>query len=141
MDTDPMIPSHMQGTIGGDSKYMASEILEGTYTKACDVFSLGVTMLELATDLDLPNGGCLWHQLREEGPDPMLCKNLSLELHKTLKLMMGRDHERRPNVDQLLQLPSVRRAARARPMGPVPTTDTAVLSARATSSERSSTLV
>ena len=103
-----------QGTIGGDSKYMASEILEGTYTKACDVFSLGVTMLELATDLDLPNGGCLWHQLREEGPDPMLCKNLSLELHKTLKLMMGRDHERRPNVDQLLHLPSVRRAARAR---------------------------
>lgn len=103
-----------QGTIGGDSKYMASEILEGTYTKACDVFSLGVTILELATDLDLPNGGYLWHALREEGPDPMLCKDLSPDLRKTLKLMMGRDHERRPTVGQLLQLQSVTSAASAR---------------------------
>ena len=103
-----------QGTIGGDSKYMASEILEGRYTKACDVFSLGVTILELATDLDLPNGGPLWHSLREEGPDPMLCQNLSPDLRKTLKLMMGRDHERRPTVRQLLQLQSVQSAASAR---------------------------
>ena len=93
---------------------MASEILEGTYTKACDVFSLGVTILELATDLDLPNGGYLWHALREEGPDPMLCKDLSPDLRKTLKLMMGRDHERRPTVGQLLQLQSVTSAASAR---------------------------
>ena len=103
-----------QGTIGGDSKYMASEILDGKYTKACDVFSLGVTILELATDLDLPNGGPLWHTLREEGPDPMLCQNLSPDLRKTLKLMMGRDHERRPTVRQLLQLQPVQSAVNAR---------------------------
>ena len=73
-----------------------------------------MTILELATDLDLPNGGPLWHTLREEGPDPMLCQNLSPDLRKTLKLMMGRDHVRRPTVEQLLQLQSVKSAASAR---------------------------
>jgi len=27
-------------------------------------FSLGITLLELASDLDLPRGGYTWHQLR-----------------------------------------------------------------------------
>jgi len=27
-------------------------------------YSLGITILELASDLDLPRGGDLWHQLR-----------------------------------------------------------------------------
>jgi membrane-associated tyrosine/threonine-specific cdc2-inhibitory kinase len=38
---DPANALNALGTIGGDSKYMAGEILQGTYTKACDVFSLG----------------------------------------------------------------------------------------------------
>ena len=29
--------------------------MDSKFTKACDVFSLGVTLLELATDLDLPH--------------------------------------------------------------------------------------
>lgn len=48
----------------GDSKYLATEVLEGVYTKACDIFSLGITVLELATDLVLPPNGALWHELR-----------------------------------------------------------------------------
>lgn len=48
----------------GDSKYLATEVLEGIYTPSCDVFSLGVTLLELATDLVLPPNGVLWHELR-----------------------------------------------------------------------------
>ncbi|XP_071851156.1 membrane-associated tyrosine- and threonine-specific cdc2-inhibitory kinase-like isoform X2 [Apostichopus japonicus] len=34
----------------GDAKYLAPELLEGKYSKAADVFSLGMTILELATD-------------------------------------------------------------------------------------------
>ena len=40
-------------------------MLQGRYTKACDVFSLGATVLELSCDLDLPRGGNLWHSLRK----------------------------------------------------------------------------
>merc|ERR1739848_781592 len=37
----------------GDPCYIAPETMRSQFTKACDVFSLGVTLLELATDLDL----------------------------------------------------------------------------------------
>ena len=132
-------PSHgTLGTMGGDNKYMAAEILEGKYTKACDVFSLGVTILELATDLDLPSGGELWHKLRNTGPDPGLTKKLShgmggqttfpshfmhiplltdphsIDLRRVIQLMMGRDYERRPTVNQVLEIPSVRKAKKRR---------------------------
>lgn len=48
----------------GDSKYLAREVLEGSISTAADIFSLGITMLELATDLVLPSNGPLWHQMR-----------------------------------------------------------------------------
>ena len=36
-------------------------------------FSLGITILELASDLDLPRGGDLWHELRSgKLPDEFL---------------------------------------------------------------------
>uniref|UniRef100_A0A915DBR9 non-specific serine/threonine protein kinase n=1 Tax=Ditylenchus dipsaci TaxID=166011 RepID=A0A915DBR9_9BILA len=51
--------------VEGDSKYLAKEVLNDKPTKAADIFSLGMTILELATDLDLPNNGVFWHELRE----------------------------------------------------------------------------
>jgi membrane-associated tyrosine/threonine-specific cdc2-inhibitory kinase len=43
---------------------MAPELLQGKFSKAADVFSLGISIMELACDLDLPKGGDGWHQLR-----------------------------------------------------------------------------
>lgn len=51
--------------IEGDSKYLAKEVLNDKPTKAADIFSLGMTILELATDLDLPCNGVFWHNLRQ----------------------------------------------------------------------------
>lgn len=48
----------------GDPKYLAQELMQGIYTKSADIFSLGITILELATDLDLPSHGQGWHLLR-----------------------------------------------------------------------------
>lgn len=39
--------------------------MSGKFTKAADVFSLGISMLELASDLALPTNGRLWHELRD----------------------------------------------------------------------------
>ena len=64
----------------GDACYLAPETMDSKFTKACDVFSLGVTLLELATDLDLPQGGPLWHKLRDRGPDPVFTKHITPDL-------------------------------------------------------------
>lgn len=50
----------------GDSKYLAREVLQGIYTQCADIFSLGISMMELSTDLVLPISGPLWHMLRDE---------------------------------------------------------------------------
>lgn len=39
--------------------------MQGIFTKSADIFSLGMTILEISFDLDLPNGGNLWHMLRK----------------------------------------------------------------------------
>lgn len=50
----------------GDGKYVALEVLrEKTYTKAGDIFSLGIMMLEIASDVALPGSGPEWVKIRE----------------------------------------------------------------------------
>lgn len=98
----------------GDNKYLAPEIMQGRFTKACDVFSVGTTILELACDVDLPKSGQLWHDLRYSGPDPSLTLSISAELRRVVQLMMTADPDRRPNVKQVLDLPSVAAAVRRR---------------------------
>lgn len=99
----------------GDPRYLAAEVLhERKFSKAADIFALGVTFLELACDLDLPKQGQLWHELRQTGPDPKLTSHLSSDLRRVIQLMMANDWERRPTVHQVLSLPSVQSALKAR---------------------------
>jgi len=50
----------------GDKLYLAPEILQGEYGKAADIFSFGVTMLETASNIVVPDQGEPWHRLRQE---------------------------------------------------------------------------
>ncbi|KAF8514239.1 kinase-like protein [Hysterangium stoloniferum] len=50
----------------GDREYMAPEILRGLYGPAADIFSLGMVMLETATNIVVPDMGDDWHKLRED---------------------------------------------------------------------------
>ncbi|TBU22720.1 kinase-like domain-containing protein [Dichomitus squalens] len=50
----------------GDKLYLAPEVLQGRYGKAADVFSLGMTMLETASNIIVPDQGEAWHRLRRE---------------------------------------------------------------------------
>jgi membrane-associated tyrosine/threonine-specific cdc2-inhibitory kinase len=58
----------------GDSKYLAPEVLGGIFSKKADIFSLGITLLELACDLDLPANGTLWHELRHGSLPPTITR-------------------------------------------------------------------
>eukprot|EP00762_Andalucia_godoyi_P000909 ANDGO_03901.mRNA.1 putative protein kinase DDB_G0291842 len=49
----------------GDNRYMAPELLRDVITPAADIFSLGMSLLELATNVELPSHGALWHKFRD----------------------------------------------------------------------------
>lgn len=57
--------SNVSEAVEGDPKYLAKDLLHSDFSKAADIFSLGITMLEMIFDLDLPSNGDAWHALRD----------------------------------------------------------------------------
>ena len=100
----------------GDSKYMAPELMEGNFSKAADIFSLGITILELACSLELPKGGPLWQQLRNKQLPYEFTAGLSDDLILLISSMMDSDPVNRPTVDEILNMQSVVEAANKKPL-------------------------
>ncbi|RWS08077.1 membrane-associated tyrosine- and threonine-specific cdc2-inhibitory kinase-like protein [Dinothrombium tinctorium] len=92
----------------GDPKYLAKELMHSTFTKAADIFSLGITILELACDLELPSGGQGWHLLRSGQIPSEFFNNLSPELKQVIQDMMHPDYRLRPTAQQLLNYPVIK---------------------------------
>ncbi|XP_023126459.2 membrane-associated tyrosine- and threonine-specific cdc2-inhibitory kinase [Amphiprion ocellaris] len=93
----------------GDPRYMAPELLRGDYGPAADVFSLGVSILELACNIEVPNGGEGWQQLRQGHLPSEFTNGLSVELQTVLRMMLTPEPSKRPTVSELLELPCVRK--------------------------------
>ncbi|KPP62787.1 membrane-associated tyrosine- and threonine-specific cdc2-inhibitory kinase-like [Scleropages formosus] len=93
----------------GDPRYMAPELLRGEYSPAADVFSLGVSILELACNIEVPKGGDGWQELRRGNLPYEFISGLSADLRSVLKVMLLPDPMERATVSQLLALPVVRR--------------------------------
>eukprot|EP00058_Branchiostoma_floridae_P020304 XP_002605794.1 hypothetical protein BRAFLDRAFT_121900 [Branchiostoma floridae] len=93
----------------GDPKYIAPELLEGHFGPHADVFSLGVTILEAACDLELPRNGVGWQQLRQGMIPAAFTAGLSHELRNIIQLMMHPDYVQRPSVADILARPEVRK--------------------------------
>ncbi|XP_070566515.1 membrane-associated tyrosine- and threonine-specific cdc2-inhibitory kinase-like [Ptychodera flava] len=98
----------------GDPKYLAPELLRGKFGKPADVFSLGISVLELACDLELPKGGDPWHQLRNGNIPSQFTHDLSDDLCNVIYTMMEPDHNHRLSLDQVLAMPVVKRQRRRR---------------------------
>lgn len=98
----------------GDPRYMAPELLHGEYSKAADIFSLGITILEIACNLELPNGGEGWQQLRQGYLPPEFTSDLSDELKNLLAAMLEPNHHLRPSVEVLLGSGLMRKTERWR---------------------------
>uniref|UniRef100_A0A1B6EAI1 Protein kinase domain-containing protein n=1 Tax=Clastoptera arizonana TaxID=38151 RepID=A0A1B6EAI1_9HEMI len=91
--------------VEGDARYVAKEVLLDEPTTAADIFSLGISILELAAGVDLPIRGEKWHRLRR-GEFPYLAtKDLSDDLIKIIAWMMNQYCEKRPSAVTLLQDP------------------------------------
>lgn len=92
----------------GDSKYLASETMQGKFTKAADIFSLGITIFEIASGLELPKQGKVYHKLRHNQIEDLYFNSLSAELAQIIRMMMEENYSKRPTIDELLQLESIR---------------------------------
>lgn len=51
--------------VEGDVIYMAPELLSKQLTQKADIFSLGVSLLEIASSMNMPQSGFLWKKLRD----------------------------------------------------------------------------
>lgn len=105
----------------GDSRYLAPELLEGSFCLANDIFSLGITLLELSCNLELPANGSLWQQLRN-GILPVHAMDkyqVSQELRQIISAMMDPDPAKRPSVDDLLRHPKLKHLRRQRRIGKI----------------------
>ncbi|KAI0829716.1 hypothetical protein BC628DRAFT_1487315 [Trametes gibbosa] len=96
----------------GDKLYLAPEVLQGRYGKAADVFSLGMTMLETASNIVVPDQGEAWHRLRREDFSQVELE-ASAELWDLLKSMMRAAPALRIGITLVDTHPVVVRARRA----------------------------
>ncbi|XP_029977421.1 membrane-associated tyrosine- and threonine-specific cdc2-inhibitory kinase [Sphaeramia orbicularis] len=107
--TDPAEGKVKEDVQEGDPRYMAPELLRGEYGPAADVFSLGVSILELACNIEVPNGGEGWQQLRQGCLPSEVTNGLSVELQTVLRMMLAPEPLQRLTVSELLSLPAVRK--------------------------------
>uniref|UniRef100_A0A0K0EJV6 non-specific serine/threonine protein kinase n=1 Tax=Strongyloides stercoralis TaxID=6248 RepID=A0A0K0EJV6_STRER len=87
----------------GDSKYLAREILNELPTSGADIFSLGMTILELATDAYLPSDGYDWNILRSGIIPDVFKQRLSPNMSLIITQMIQCDKKDRPTARDLLR--------------------------------------
>ncbi|WKY03780.1 hypothetical protein Q1695_005049 [Nippostrongylus brasiliensis] len=84
----------------GDRYYMAPEILNDRPTKAADIFSLGVTMLELSTEVNLDKDR---EKITSGNVPRSWFRDLSDHLIAVIKSMLEPDPLKRPSASDLLR--------------------------------------
>lgn len=89
----------------GDAKYVALEVLcNDIYTRAADIFSFGLLMIETLSDVALPESGRTWELLRNGGEPRCYCRRrLSLSLRYLIRKMVQKDFEKRPKIEDVLK--------------------------------------
>ncbi|KAI1289836.1 Membrane-associated tyrosine- and threonine-specific cdc2-inhibitory kinase [Halotydeus destructor] len=97
------LKKNLSDAMEGDPKYLAKELMQGVYTKTADIFSLGITILEMACDLDLPSGGQAWHCLRDGRIPFDSFRVVSDQLRMFIEAMMHPNYNSRPSAEDLLQ--------------------------------------
>jgi serine/threonine protein kinase len=100
----------------GDQKYMAPELLSSGVTHpSADIFSLGLTLYELASEIDfvMPSEGPRWHELRHGLQVLEIPASRSFELVQLVKHLLSPEQERRPTADTILSNSTVSAAGQS----------------------------
>ncbi|KAL7424508.1 mitosis inhibitor protein kinase swe1 [Cryptotrichosporon argae] len=94
----------------GDRVYMPPEMLRGVFVQAADIFSFGLVILEVSTNICVPDGGAPWHAIREDDFSVVDLSPLSPALTDLIVKCMAADPERRPTITHIVEHPIVQRA-------------------------------
>ncbi|KAJ3124518.1 hypothetical protein HK100_011205 [Physocladia obscura] len=87
----------------GDRTYIAPEIMIYQYGKECDIFSLGLIIFEIATNIILPENGNHWQKLRRHDFSEVLEFNrVSPILVDLIKAMLHPEKNKRIPLDTIL---------------------------------------
>ena len=98
----------IEDDIEGDSIYMAPELLQKRLSQKADIFSLGATLLEIASSLNLPQNGPLWTKLRDGSQIKFSpSANRSIHMEELINRMMAPLPEMRPTIDDILMHPNL----------------------------------
>jgi mitosis inhibitor protein kinase SWE1 len=101
----------------GDREYIAPEIMQGKYSEAADVFSLGLVILEAAGNVILPDNGDAWQKLRNDDLSDVDLSQFSMSLVNLIRACLASDPKRRPTVEDLHAHPVLRAVSERVAMG------------------------
>ncbi|CAI2346775.1 unnamed protein product [Caenorhabditis sp. 36 PRJEB53466] len=107
-------PQEMESAEEGDSRYLAKEVLNGKPTMSSDVFSAGMTILEIATDLVLPGNGDGWDDIRNWRIPDRFFHSRTEELKELTRRMLSIVPEMRPTTQQLFEFPGIKKRLEGR---------------------------
>lgn len=87
----------------GDCRYVALELLrDGQLSPKVDMFSFGLTLLEISTKLEIPSHGEPWHILRSGHIPSHFIEMISPPLLEIILQLIDKDPKRRPSARDLL---------------------------------------
>ncbi|KAK6744003.1 hypothetical protein RB195_010979 [Necator americanus] len=84
----------------GDRNYMAPELLNEPPTSAADMYSLGITMLELATKVDIETNRSM---IREGSWPESWLADVALEVQEKIASLLRHEPKSRPSAAELLE--------------------------------------
>ncbi|CAO1622941.1 unnamed protein product [Sympodiomycopsis kandeliae] len=90
----------------GDREYLAPEVmLDGEYSEAVDIFSLGLIMVEAVGNVILPDNGEPWQKLRNDDLSDVDFSHISISLYRLIQHMLSSTPSERPSVTEILSHP------------------------------------
>ncbi|MCP9262693.1 hypothetical protein DINM_006049 [Dirofilaria immitis] len=98
----------------GDGKYLAPEVLQNGGDKPSDMFSFGMTIIDICTDFELPRTGDLWQGFRCKKIYHEFIKDVPPALLDIILCLLETDPSKRPTAEEICCIPMVAKSIHER---------------------------